>query len=176
MLLVKLILTAVDEALANAWQVFCSDVPDLVIHHGSILDVTCDAVVSPANSFGFLDGGVDAVYRRHFGAIIQARLQQAIQEHHHGELLVGAAEMILTDDVHIPYLIAAPTMRVPMILRDSANVYLAARALFLLLRHGVARCGPAKGQPIRDLIETVAMPGFGTGVGQVSPSLRANVN
>ena len=26
-----------------------------------------DAIVSPANSFGFMDGGIDMVYSRHFG-------------------------------------------------------------------------------------------------------------
>ena len=33
-----------------------------VVHRGSIFDVACDAVVSPANSFGFMDGGIDALY------------------------------------------------------------------------------------------------------------------
>ncbi len=31
------------------------------------LDVKCDAVVSPANSFGFMDGGIDLIYSHRFG-------------------------------------------------------------------------------------------------------------
>jgi hypothetical protein len=58
----QIILSAVDDDLANAWQRFCGDVDSVRIHHGSILDLECDAVVSPANSFGFMDGGIDAVY------------------------------------------------------------------------------------------------------------------
>ena len=34
---------------------------------------------------------------------------------HHGELLVGAAEVVETDNPDLPFLIAAPTMRVPTI-------------------------------------------------------------
>ena len=48
----KLILTAVEQQLADAWRKFCGDLDFVAVHHGSILDVECDAVVSPANSFG----------------------------------------------------------------------------------------------------------------------------
>ena len=157
-----IILTAVEPALADAWIRFCGDLPGVRIYHGSILDLTCDAVVSPANSFGFMDGGLDAFYSRHFGPALQPRLQQVIRSRHHGELLVGQAEMVETGNAKIPYLIAAPTMRVPMLLRDSVNPYLAARAVFLLMRHTEI--------PIR----RVAFPGLGTGVGGVSPSTCAH--
>lgn len=32
------------------------------MHEGSILDVEGDALVSPVNSFGFMDGGIDRAY------------------------------------------------------------------------------------------------------------------
>ena len=70
-----------------------------------------------------------------------------------------------TDDPTFPFVIAAPTMRVPMILRDSVNPYLAARAVILLVRHGTFPGGPFAGEPIQDVIKTVAFPGLGTGVG-----------
>ena len=40
-----------------------------------------------------------------------------IRTRHHGELLVGAAEIVETGDEAFPYIIAAPTMRVPHVLR-----------------------------------------------------------
>ena len=55
----KIHLTAVETDLADAFRDFCGDLPDVEVHHGSIFDVQCDAVVSPANSFGFMDGGID---------------------------------------------------------------------------------------------------------------------
>lgn len=169
----QIVLAALDEPLAQAWETTCADLPDVTIHHGSILDVDCDAVVSPANSFGFMDGGIDALYVQAFGPEIQARVRRAIYERHYGELLVGAAEIVETDHAHIPYLIAAPTMRVPTILRDSVNPYLAARAALLLVRFGTFTEGDYEGAPIADVVHTVAFPGMGTGVGRVSPAICA---
>ena len=174
----KIILTSVEESLADAWQNYCGDLPDVSVHRGSILEVECDAVVSPANSFGFMDGGIDLVYSRHFGWQVQERLQERIRQKHHGELLVGAAEIVETGSDVIPYVIAAPTMRVPMILKfnpyDRINPYLAARAVLWIVQHGVLECSPKAGEPARDVIRTVAFPGLGTGVGQIDPATCAS--
>ncbi|MFA5186495.1 MAG: macro domain-containing protein [Patescibacteria group bacterium] len=138
-------------------------------HPGSILDVECDAVVSPANSFGFMDGGIDLVYSERFGWDLQKRLQEIIRQRHHGELLVGDAAIVETGDKRIPYLIAAPTMRVPSNIEETVNVYLATRAVFLLLEYGRLEDDRA----VKDVIETIAMPGMGTGIGRVSPRVCA---
>ncbi len=166
----NIILAAIDSPLGDAWDRFCGDLDCVTVHRGSILDVACDAVVSPANSFGFMDGGVDALYTDHFGRGVQERLQQLVRERHHGELLVGAAEIVDTDDPSIPFVIAAPTMRVPMILRESVAPYLAARAALLLVEHGTF----PSGAPVRDVIQNVAFPGLGTGVGRVGPNTCAH--
>lgn len=163
----RLVLTAVEAPLAEAWARFCGDLGFVTIHHGSILDVTCDAVVSPANSFGFMDGGIDATYRAFFGDEIQRRIRRQIYDHHAGELLVGTADIVETGHAAIRFLIAAPTMRVPMVLRDSVNAYLAARAVFLLVQRGTFRSGSYAGESVTERVQTVAMPGFGTGVGRM---------
>ena len=165
----KLILTAVDESLATAWRRFCGDLEYVEIHHSSILEVPCDAVVSPANSFGFMDAGVDAVYLRRFGHDLQARLQLLIAERHHGELLVGAAEVMETGDSKIPYMIVAPTMRVPMVLTESVNAYLATRAALLCVMNQQFLSGSDQGRPVAEKIDRLAFPGMGTGVGQLGP-------
>ena len=132
----NIILTSLDDALTEAWKQYCGELDNVEVQTRSILKVKCDAVVSPANSFGFMDGGIDHLYTQHFGPPIQERLQTLIQDHHHGELLVGTAEIVETGNKKIPYLIAAPTMRVPMILTDTVNPYLAARATLLLVSQG----------------------------------------
>lgn len=169
----KIILAAVEPPLADAWQRFCGDLPDVSIHRGSILDLNVDAVVSPANSYGFMDGGIDMFYSQKFGWSVQERLKELIRDRHHGELLVGTAEVVHTDFLRIPYVIAAPTMRVPMILHDSVNPYLAARAALLLVKHGVFHSGPLNGERISDGIQSIAFPGLGTGVGRVGPNTCA---
>lgn len=169
----QIILTSVEPELADAWERFCGDLENVVVYRDSILNLACDAIVSPANSFGFMDGGIDMLYSRHFGWHVQERLQTVIKEQHHGELLVGNAEIVATDDPHIPYLIAAPTMRVPMILLDSVNPYLAAKATLLLVKYGKFSEGKLKGQPVAQVVQRIAFPGLGTGVGRVGPNTCA---
>jgi O-acetyl-ADP-ribose deacetylase (regulator of RNase III) len=164
-----MILVAVDDDLARAWERYCRDLPDVEFYRGSILDVRCDAVVSPTNSFGLMDGGVDAVYVERFGVRIEARVRDQILEHHSGELLVGDADIVETGDSEVPFLICAPTMRVPMRVNRSVNPYLAARAVMRLMRHGHFRGAPFPGVAVRDLVSVVAMPGLGTGTGGVGP-------
>lgn len=170
----KIILSAVETDLADAWRRFCGDLDCVEIHQGSIFDLSCDAVVSPANSFGFMDGGIDMLFSHYFGWQVQERLQNLIATKHHGELLVGTAEIVETDNLQIPFLISAPTMRVPMILRDSVNPYLAARAVFLLIQHGTFASGTHQDEAIKDFVQSVAFSGLGTGVGRVGPNTCAH--
>lgn len=163
----KLILSATESALADAWEKFCGDLDFVEIQRGSILEADCDAVVSPANSFGFMDGGIDGIYMDHFGSEIQMVVRRQIYEHHGGELIVGNADVVETGDEKIPFLVVAPTMRVPMVLNESVNPYLAARAVFRLIKEGVFLSGQFEGQRIGDHIKRLAMPGLGTGVGKV---------
>lgn len=172
--ILRILLTAIDSSLGDAWHRHCADLPGVEVVRGNILEAGADAVVSPANSFGFMDGGIDALYTDHFGRGLQKTLQATIKEHHHGELLVGQAELVETGDPSIPFLIAAPTMRVPMVLRDSVSPYLAARAVLLLIAHGTIRSGKYAGDPVASRVKSVALPGLGTGVGQIGPNICAH--
>ena len=169
----KIILSDINPAIAGAYEKFCGDLKIVEVNEGSILDLSCDAVVSPANSYGFMDGGIDMAYSQFFGWGVQERLQYKILNRHHGELLVGQAEIVETNDQQIPFLIAAPTMRVPTRLENTVNVYLAARAVFQLIIHGVFDSGSFKGEAISKHVKKVAFPGMGTGVGQVDPNTCA---
>lgn len=166
----KIVLAATESRLADAWEKAFAGVGEVSVHRGSIFDVACDAVVSPANSFGFMDGGIDALYVDRFGVEVQTRLRRLILDRHHGELLIGNAEVVETGDLAQPFLIAAPTMRVPMVLRpETVNPYLATRAVLLLARHGTLPTG----EPLSDRLRTIAFPGMGTGVGRVPAELCA---
>lgn len=166
----RITLAAIDDELASAWQRWCGDLAFVTVHRGSIFDANVDAIVSPANSFGFMDGGIDRLYVARFGHSIQDRVQQRIKTDHAGELLVGSAAIVETDDETIPFLLAAPTMRVPMALESSINPYLAARAVFLLIRDGTFSSGTYSGQPISSHVKSIGFPGLGTGVGRVPPT------
>lgn len=160
----KIILAATDSALADAWQKYCGEITGVSIHRGSIFDLSCDAAVTPIdNSFGFMTSGISFQFNAQLGSKIQDRLQAIIQSHHHGELVVGTAEIIPTDHSRIPFLIAAPTARTPGLLVGTVNAYLAARAVLLLLRQGRFSSGKFEGRPVASIVESVALPGLGTG-------------
>ncbi|MDR6292060.1 O-acetyl-ADP-ribose deacetylase (regulator of RNase III) [Inquilinus ginsengisoli] len=166
----QIVLAAKENRLADAWEKTFIDVAEVTVHRGSIFDVACDAVVSPANSYGFMDGGIDALYVDRFGIEVQTRLRRLILDRHHGELLVGSAEVVETGNLAQPFLIAAPTMRVPMVLGpETINPYLATRAVLLLARHGALPTG----EPLSNQLRTIAFPGMGTGVGRVPADICA---
>ena len=153
-----------NKEMCDQWSNYFKGCDDIVVHQGDFFDLPTDCVVSPANSFGFMDGGLDAAITQKLGRGVQNRIQANLRNGRFpmGELLVGQAMLVKSDIEEIPWCISAPTMRVPMILKNTPNVYLAAKAVFAMLKdpiltnpNGYAR------------IQTVTMSGLGTGVGQV---------
>ena len=123
---------------------------------GDILHCDADALVSPANSHGFMDGGVDLAYRAFFGLGIQRRVQDLIAERWQGLLPVGEALVVPTGHMRFSRLVVAPTMETPRGIEGTDNVY---RATCAALRAAVASAS----------IERLAFPGMGTGVGRMDP-------
>lgn len=164
----ELVLCAVDDSLEQAWHSVATTQRERVrVHRGSVLEVGAHAVVSPANSLGWMRGGIDAVYSRTFRDVEQ-RVRTAVLTYHGGELPVGQAVAVRTGEVEPAWLISAPTMRHPgqLLPDDTVHPYLAARAVFLLWRDGELEYGVAA----REAVDLIAMPGLGTGVGRVSPA------
>jgi O-acetyl-ADP-ribose deacetylase (regulator of RNase III) len=139
---------------------YLSELPNVVeIAHRSVLDRPVDAVVSPANSFGFMDGGVDWAYLQFFGVELQTRVQMVIRLQKFQELIVGSAVVVPTYHEAIRFLIVAPTMRVPKIITDPADVMLATRAAVRVA------------YDFR--FKYIVMPGMGTGCGRLAPEIAA---
>jgi O-acetyl-ADP-ribose deacetylase (regulator of RNase III) len=53
-------------------------------------------MVSPANSFGLMDGGIDAAITKYFGKELMQRVQARIMQEYCGEQPVGTAIMVPT--------------------------------------------------------------------------------
>ncbi|HLK55298.1 MAG TPA: macro domain-containing protein [Chthonomonadaceae bacterium] len=153
----KYLLRDREPRLVAAWQKAFQDVPEVEASCGDIFDLEAVAIVSPANSFGFMDGGIDLAYSLRFGWDLQKRLQALLRKEYDGELLVGQAVLLETRDKAIPYLISAPTMRVPMSVDGTVNAYLAFRAVLRLVN--------AYNVEHPDAIPTVLCPGLGTATG-----------
>lgn len=160
----KVILCSRYKEIMLVWEKEFGQYPWIQLVHGDILEQRADAIVSPANSFGCMDGGLDYQLSEFFGWDIQKKVQRRIKEKYDGELLVGQAEIVETGKSEIPYLISAPTMRVPMVIQDTVNPYLAMRAVFQAIR---------KYNASEMRIHSVLIPGLGTGVGEVPLDIAA---
>jgi O-acetyl-ADP-ribose deacetylase (regulator of RNase III) len=156
----KLILVAPDYSLYKAFQEYFAYFPNVEIVNKYFEQLTeYDCLVSPANSFGMMDGGIDAAIIKFFGISLEKRVQQRILEDYLGEQPVGTSFIIETGHPKHPFLAHTPTMRVPMSINGTDITYTAMWAMLLAIR--------LYNKNSRRLINSVACPGLGTGIGQV---------
>jgi len=146
--------------MCEAWLRHFSGCGNVTVHQGDFFSLPTKCIVSPGNSFGFMDGGLDAAIIERVGKKTEENVRKVIAEEFNGEILVGQAVLIATEYPEIPFCICAPTMRVPMSIRESVNVYLASKAIFRILMQWPE-------------IKTVSISGLGTGFGNVPESLCA---
>jgi O-acetyl-ADP-ribose deacetylase (regulator of RNase III) len=155
----QILLVDREPAMVRAWRTAFEDRDDVEVIEDDYFARPAAAMVSPANSFGIMDGGLDAAIRDVLGFVVQRRAQRVIVERHHGELPVGCAELVDTDDERWPTLAIAPTMRVPESVHQTLNAYLAFRAVLLACK--------------RADIGSVVCCGLGTGIGGMEPKRSA---
>lgn len=158
----NIILSAISPELSHAWKVYFEKEKYVTIIENDITTLKSDAIVSPANSFGFMDGGLDYALSERFGWDLEKRLQKRIKALPEMELLVGKALILETNDPIVPFLISAPTMRIPtnFNIDTSVNEYLAMKAILIAATND-------------SQITSVAIPGLCTGVGGMKPEICA---
>jgi len=158
---VTFVLMDQNRSLVRAWRRAFAGTP-VAVQSGDVLQAARGAVlVSPANSFGWMDGGLDAAIARAYavhGVDITARVQAAIRREAVGELVVGQALVIPTPEGPFRYLMSAPTMRTPRPVPWSLNAYLAFRAVLLAAQAWDAAHPEAP-------LPTIFVPGLATGAG-----------
>jgi O-acetyl-ADP-ribose deacetylase (regulator of RNase III) len=159
----RIVLCDKKAAVVKHWDEFFADLPDVVRLHGDIFQADADALVTPTNSFGFMESGLDYAVTQFFGRAIEDEVRKAIRRHHGGELIIGAAQVVPTGHARFRHLVAAPTMRVPEDVSSTLNCYLAFRAALLAVR--------AWNESHPGAIATLASPGLATGNGSLAPRL-----
>ncbi|EJU01146.1 macro domain-like protein [Dacryopinax primogenitus] len=136
---------------------------------------TYDCVVSPANSYGIMDGGIDLYIARAISPgdmmpvirVVQAHLYT----HYRGYISPGQCTLVpllegLCGEENVlkcKYVAVLPTMRVPERI-DWQREIVYECMWNLLLSLDAHNSAPGEGK-----IETVVMSGLGTGVGGISP-------
>lgn len=110
-----------------------------------------ECIVSPANAYGYMDGGYDAAISNYLGWGFQLRVQKYIKNHFYGEQIVGTSFII--NAPRNKKLIHTPTMLVPESIIDDRVVYYSMRSsLICALNHN---------------IKSIVLPLFGAGTGEV---------
>lgn len=117
-----------------------------------------ECIVSPANSFGIMNGGYDLAITNYFGEALQKRVQNFINKNYFGEQPVGTS--ILVDIPNTDKkLIHTPTMRTPSIIKDPLVIYNSMRSTLIVA--------------LKANIHSIVIPAFGGLTGGVEPSTLA---
>jgi len=119
----------------------------IITKQGDITQIDCDAIINPANSFGYMGGGAAGAIKRAGGKEIE---NEAVNK---APIVVGEAIATTAGDLPCKYVIHAPTMKRPAMRTNVENIEQATQAALKLAEKLNLRC--------------IAIPGMGTGVGRV---------
>lgn len=157
----KLLLLGINPALCDAWRTAFAGLTDVTVHQARFQSLigSFDCLVSPANSFGLMDGGMDADITSFFGVQLETRVQDEIWRVYRGQQPIGTCLMVPTHHPRCPWLAHCPTMTVPMEIEGTSNAY----AALLAALTNAAAAG----------VHTLACPGLGTGAGAIPPEVAA---
>ena len=157
-----------DLIIADYNDAFCEEAGkefsglNAIVHRGDYAcSLPADVVVTPANSFGFMDGGFDLTVVRDFGAKVQETAQRVVQEQFSGQQPVGTSFLINVKHEDVKAIAHTPTMRVPSDVSKTENVYWAMWAALNAAKSGGH--------------SAVLTPGLGCGYGKVPPALCAKL-
>jgi len=155
----EIYLCAREDELFNAWKLLCGHHDFVTPTKQDILSIKAEAVVSPANSFGEMSGGIDLHYKNYFGKAVEEDLQRKICLEFNNELLVGQATSVklfnVPPTISYRHLIAAPTMRIPENVSHTINTYLATKAALM--------------EAVNIGVDSIVFPGMGVGTGCMAP-------
>ncbi|MEE3715843.1 macro domain-containing protein [Tumidithrix elongata RA019] len=162
----RLILVDPKRDLCEAWQEHFYNLPNVEIVQGYFEQLPkFDCLVSAANSFGIMDGGVDLAIINFFGQPLMEDVQTRILRDYLGEQPVGTSMIVETGNLLHPFIAHTPTMRVPMPIAHTDQVYSAMWAMLLAVYH--------HNQQSNKIIDIVACPGLGTTTGKMPYSEAA---
>jgi O-acetyl-ADP-ribose deacetylase (regulator of RNase III) len=157
---IKLILVDVNPHMCSAWEAAFAQHKNVQVVNNYFQRIPqYDCMVSAANSYGQMDGGIDADITDYFGQQLMDRVQAHIVEHYLGEQQIGSSFIIPTHHEKHPFLAHTPTMRIPDIIAHTDNVYHGMRATLLAVHH--------HNKTSDQKIMSIACPGLGALTGQV---------
>lgn len=133
-----------------------------------------EAIVSPANSFGLMDGGYDKAIIEYFGQELMEDVQKEIIKTWCGEQPVGTSMSVAIKNKYFlkhideektlmlhSLLIHTPTMRTPEVINDPRIIYQCMRTTLI--------------EAINQRVDSIVIPAFGGCTGKVKPDTIAKM-
>jgi O-acetyl-ADP-ribose deacetylase (regulator of RNase III) len=159
--IVDVVLVDINPRMVKAWQQAFGRNPEVRIKQGSMLDMAVDAWVTPTNSLGRMDGGLDLAIKNFLGPGVEREVKREIARRYGGSMPVGYATCVEAGRAAPKYLISAPTMCASsQDISDTLNVALACAAAFQMVDMVNGQAGTRR-------IHSVALPGLGACTGRV---------
>ncbi|AIQ69524.1 macro domain-containing protein [Paenibacillus graminis] len=169
--MIELILADINPDLCCEFEQAFAGLEDVKVMNSPFQEIEeWDCIITPANSYGIMDGGFDLRVAEFFGPELQRSVQASIFVYHARMQAVGTSLIIETENTKHPFVAHTPTMRFPMIIAGTINVFLAMKAaLQAILNHN-----DNGGGEHRKYIERVICPGLGTATGGVTFNVAAD--
>ena len=161
----KMIFLDVNPSITASWckyfnmdsvEIASSDFKEFIKFYGNEID----AIVSPANSFGLMDGGYDKAIIEVYGNELQTLIKEKIQKKYYGEQPVGTAMTVKIPGTS-KILIHVPTMRTPCRIKDEMVIYHCMRSTLI--------------EAVNQGVKRMLVPAFGGLTGQVPPDTIARM-
>jgi O-acetyl-ADP-ribose deacetylase (regulator of RNase III) len=158
----KITLFSRDQKLCERWSKDFIDEENVTICNTDYSELLPhDCLVSPANSYGIMSGGLDLLIRDELGVKVQDKIQWRIQKSYNGCQPVGTCIIIKTEATRFKFLAHSPTMQRPQNIQGTLNPM---HSFFAAL---------VEANKIPE-IQNMACSGMGAGSGQVPPEEVSN--
>lgn len=144
-------LVDVNPKMTDAWKEYFIGCKNIEIHNCDFISfmnghLDIDGVVSAANSFGIMDGGLDKIYSDFFGSRLESAVQDRLYEEHFEEQPICSCLVVKIPGMNMK-LLHTPSMRTPGVVLDPRIVYQCTRSALV--------------SAVKEHIKKLVMPAFG---------------
>ena len=160
----KIFLLDRKQNMVKCWNKYFSTIDNVEVVYDdfeNFMDThNVECVVSPANSFGLMDGGYDLAITKWFGNSLMKKVQKYIIDNFCGEQPVATSFLIDTGYKNIK-LIHTPTMREPDAIKEPLVIYQCMRTTLI--------------EAIKYEVDSIVIPAFGGACGALDYELIAKM-